>query len=80
MQYQNCIAVSLYPTYSYIFYDVDQSYCQGIIFVIALWHAKLTTTGTWSMQWSDSDTTLVVLLQQCGYKPVSTPLQCHEVL
>ena len=24
-------------------------------------------------QWSDSDTTLVVLLQQWGYKPVNTP-------
>ena len=25
-------------------------------------------------QWSDSDTTLVVLLQQWGYKPVNTTL------
>ena len=54
----------------------DQSYHQGNLFNITLWlrqylditlcMVQLTTTDRCLAQWSDSDTTLVVPLQQCG--------------
>ena len=34
----------------------------------------LLYTGSYLAQWSDSNTTLIVLLQQWGYNPVNTPL------
>ena len=60
-------------------YDIDQRYRHGNMCDIALWLGQYHDIALWYYrclaQWSNSDTTLVHVLQLWGYKPVNTPLQ-----
>ena len=64
-------------------YDLDQikAIARAILIIyihcmnIACRVVQLTTTGTWLSGQTHADTTLAMLLQQWGYKPVNTPLQ-----